>query len=188
MCVNCHPNRPLDGLHYLFAGLPRSSESLPCCSGVNLFLIRTSSVTCSLLISRSAASTFSNCAIACCSSTCGCLASVTSFSISSCSFHCNSVNFNCACRISDLKYSFCSALRPIASWCWITISGAKKLCPMGSWSGCCALAAPAANRKAAQIQKSLFLISFLRFHGDFQIRLAEFRCPLQNLLPRRHQQ
>src|SRR5258707_11551549 len=72
--------------YYLVGGLVRSSESFACCSGANLFLMRTSKVTCWRLISRSAASTFSNCVRTCCSSTRGCLISATSFSISSCSF------------------------------------------------------------------------------------------------------
>src|ERR1700687_46806 len=174
---------------HLFPVLLRISASFACCSGVSLFFIRTSSVTCARLISRSIDNTFSNCASDACSSTCGCLTSETSFSISSCSFHCHSVNFTCAWRISVLRKAFCSSLRAMASWCWITSSGAKKICPIGSWSGCWPRATPATRNSRAQTQRILTFISFLLIHlrghlrGNLQVRLTESRrCP-QNFSP-----
>src|SRR2546426_328494 len=163
----------------------RSSSSFACCSGVSLFLMRTSSVTWARLISRSIVKTFSSCASACCSSTRGCLTMATIFSISSCSFHCHSVNLNCICLISVLKKIFCSSLSPIASWCCITSSGAKKLLPNGSSPGFCPRAAPTARKTSAQTQRTLALISFLlRVDGNLHVRLAESRCCLQDLLAR----
>src|ERR1700738_243780 len=160
------------------------SASFACCSGVSLFFIRNSSLTCARLISLSIDNTFSNCASDACSSTCGCLTSETSFSISSCSFHCQSVNFTCAWRISVLKKAFCSSLRPMASWCWITSSGAKKLCPIGSWSGCWPGATAATRNNRAQAQRILTFISFLLIllrgylRGNVRVGLTESRrCP-----------
>src|SRR5260370_12681691 len=78
----------------------------------------------------------------------------------------------------------------MASWCCITSSGAKKLCPIGSCSGCCPRADPAARNTSAQAQRTLEFISFLliRLHGNVQVRLAESRrCP-QNLPPWSFQQ
>src|SRR5207245_10037298 len=129
-----------------------------------------------------------------CYSTFVCLIIVTIFFLSSCSFHCQSVNFICACRISFRRYLFCSSLSPIASWFWITSSGAKKLRPTGSGpgcgtgggAGCCPRTRPAARNSRAHAKQIFVFISFLlaRLDCNSDVRLLQFRRTSQNLLPR----